>query len=249
MIGNRVAALDLLKWVALIAMVIDHVAYLAPASLTGLSVPGRIAFPLFCLVIATHVFRQPPGHLADESNWKWIKRLILFGCVAQPMYTFYIMAPTADIMFTLALGLAMALAYHHRYTHRSAPMLFLCVLGFSVSWQNQISYGLCGVLLPAAFVFALTNRTVETWLAPAALAFLANMPSGLAVYNLVVSPLEVVNNGFGLTLAGGVVSALTCVFGLWFCRKTISFNVPAVTGWGYWFYPGHLLFLLFISWM
>lgn len=247
MTEKRVAALDLLKWVALITMVIDHGVYLAPDALNMLHVPGRVAFPLFCLVLATHVFRQQPGQLADSSNWAWIKKLVLYGVIAQPVFTLYIGAPTGDILFTLALGLALALAYHHRSTHKAAHVLFICVLIFSWQWRDFISYGLCGVLLPVAFVYALTQRTVETWMAPAILAFAANFPEAAQLNDLIITPVATFQADNQLTVVGAVVAAVTCVIGLVVCKQRIPFKVPAVTGWAYGFYPAHLLFLALVS--
>ena len=52
----RDGALDLLKWLALLSMVLDHLRYVG-LSLDGLYVPGRLAFPWFCLAIAANVYR------------------------------------------------------------------------------------------------------------------------------------------------------------------------------------------------
>ena len=52
----RDGALDLLKWLALLSMVLDHLRYVG-LNLDGLYVPGRLAFPLFCLAIAANLHR------------------------------------------------------------------------------------------------------------------------------------------------------------------------------------------------
>lgn len=240
MSSTRIVALDLLKWVAIVTMVIDHAVYLAPESLSVWHVPGRVAFPLFCLVIATHVFRQQPGQLASPSNWAWAKKLLIYGCIAQPAFTLYIGSATGDIMFTLVLGLALALAYQHRSTFPVAPLMFLGVLAFSFKWQTVVSYGLWGVLLPVAFLYALTKRTFETWLVPAFVAFGANVPDAGMLFDLVIDPVATASVNM-LTIAGAFVAGITCWVGLFVCRQTISFRVPAVAGWAYGFYPAHLI--------
>lgn len=245
MSDRRIAAIDLLKWVAIVTMVIDHIAHLAVQRLDFLHVPGRIAFPLFCLVIATHVFRQQPGQLESASNWRWIKRLLIYACVSQPIFTLYIEVATGDIMFTLLLGLALALSYHHRSSHRAAPYLFLAVLVFSLHWRAVISYGVCGVLLPVAFVYAMTQRTLETWLVPALLAFLSNMPSA-ELYSLIVAPAGTFAVD-PVMVAGAIMAAFACWIGLWVCKQKIPFSVMPVTGWAYGFYPLHLAFLALVG--
>ena len=53
---SRDPALDLIKWLALVCMVLDHLHGVLPPTLheySGwLKVSGRLAFPLFCLAIA-----------------------------------------------------------------------------------------------------------------------------------------------------------------------------------------------------
>lgn len=249
MTNNRIASLDLLKWLALVAMVLDHLTYLAPGLWADLVFPGRLAFPLFCGVIAAHAFRQPPGMLAYVKNWNFLKRLILFGCLSQPFFLFYLHQPQANIFFTLALGLGVALAYHHRASHVGAWALMVALLCFGFTWRESISYGLSGVLLPMAFVYAMRERTVETWLLPATLAFCANMPNAAGVYLFIVKTDLMLANGFGRVVWQGVIAALACIFVLALLRQPLRFNIPAVSRWAYWFYPGHLAALLAIRYL
>ena len=54
---TRDAGLDLVKWLAMLSMLIDHLRYLWP-DVYALFVIGRLAFPLFCLGIAANVVRR-----------------------------------------------------------------------------------------------------------------------------------------------------------------------------------------------
>lgn len=246
MTSIRNSTIDLLKWIAIITMVIDHAVYLSPGTLNVLHVPGRVAFPLFALVMAMHVFRQLPGEIHRPENWTWLKKLVLYGIIAQPVFIMYVGSFTADIMFTLAIGLGLALAYHHRSTFPPATVCILLLILFSFHWSHLISYGMCGVLLPLAFVFALEKQTVETWLAPASLAFAMNIPAA-DLNALIVDPVTTFQDGNELMVIWSFVAALTCMIGLAVCKQTISFRVPAVTGWAYMFYPAHLVFLAMVS--
>ena len=57
--AERDHALDWIKWLALVAMVLDHIWFILPAEWQdpgyGLRVAGRLAFPLFCLAIAANM--------------------------------------------------------------------------------------------------------------------------------------------------------------------------------------------------
>jgi len=158
----------------------------------------------------------------------------------------YVGSFTADIMFTLAIGLGLALSYHHRSTFAPAMICILLLSLFSIHWSHLISYGMCGVLLPVAFVYALEKRTFETWLAPASLAFAMNIPAPI-LNDLIVDPVATYKDGNELMVIWAIVAALTCLVGLVVCRQKVSFWVPAVTGWAYMFYPVHLVLLAFLS--
>ena len=59
---GRDTSLDLIKWLAMLTMLLDHLRYVWPE--TGwLFVVGRLAFPLFCLGIAANVARSRAGEL------------------------------------------------------------------------------------------------------------------------------------------------------------------------------------------
>lgn len=246
MSAERNTALDLLKWVGLVTMVVDHAVSLAPESLFALHVPGRVAFPLFCLVMAAHVFRQLPGEIHRPENLTWVKKLLLYGCIAQPVFMMYTGQWVGDIMFTLALGLGVALCYQHRATFRPALVCAAALIIFSVNWRGMISYGVCGVILPVAFLYALEKRTVETWLAPALVALAANItPDQFS--ELILEPVASLQGDSQIVIMGAIVAALSCFAGLVVCRQTLRFKVYPVAGWGYGFYPAHLVLLALIS--
>ncbi|MEN5316449.1 TraX family protein [[Pseudomonas] hibiscicola] len=76
-------ARELLKWIALLAMTGDHVAKVVFGGyLPVVSELGRIAFPLFALVMACNL-AQPGADLR-----KSIRRLALWGLIAQPLHAF-----------------------------------------------------------------------------------------------------------------------------------------------------------------
>lgn len=60
---------DLAKWLGLVLMVLDHAWYVVPAEWQDVygwvRVPGRLAFPIFCCVIAINVMRSPRGDLGS----------------------------------------------------------------------------------------------------------------------------------------------------------------------------------------
>lgn len=104
------SARELLKWLAVILMTGDHVAKVIYGGyVPGLSEAGRVAFPLFALVMAYNLAQ--PG--ADVG--KSIRRLALWGVIAQPVHAlaFGYWLPL-NILLTFALCAAAVHAVNQR---------------------------------------------------------------------------------------------------------------------------------------
>lgn len=223
---KRDAGLDLVKWLAMLSMLIDHLRYLWPDAY-GLFVIGRLAFPLFCLGIAANVARTRPGELFSESNARYLGSLLAFSLLSELPYR--MLSPesaTLNVMPTLSLGLLVAWGVHH--ADRNSLFLAAATLVVALLLHRQLMYGVIGVMLPAAFVIGL--KAVRRWPFPVALAVLANSRNRwLVEWGIVPETLAM------LTMAGGAV-----VLGLALLRQPMPFTVRPVGRWGYWFYPGHL---------
>lgn len=75
------SAREVLKWLAVVLMTCDHVAKVIYGGyVPGLSEAGRVAFPLFALVMAYNLAQ--PG--ADPV--KSVRRLGMWGLIAQPVH-------------------------------------------------------------------------------------------------------------------------------------------------------------------
>lgn len=112
------AGRELLKWLAVILMTGDHaVALLVGGYVPVVSELGRAAFPVFAVVMAYNL-AQPGADIA-----KSIKRLALWGCVAQPVYAwaFGVVVPV-NVLLSFALAAACVLCAQNR---RWLPLVLL----------------------------------------------------------------------------------------------------------------------------
>jgi len=110
----------LLKWIALLLMTGDHVAkVLDDGYIPVVSELGRIAFPLFALVLAYNLAQ--PG--ADVI--KSVRRLLLWGIVAEPAYG---LAFGYWLPFNVLLSFALAAAAIWSIQQRQWTLLGMCVL-------------------------------------------------------------------------------------------------------------------------
>ncbi|HEM7419280.1 TPA: conjugal transfer protein TraX [Citrobacter youngae] len=150
------AALDMVKVLALIAMLADHIntLFLTPGNLL-LYAAGRMAFPLFTLIWAMNVQRTPE-RLQVRANrlWRW-------AVITQPVFSlaFAYHHPwwALNILFVFA-GVTQLLALQYRFGKKGlmAGVLLLVVLVWPLS---PASYGLAGMVLATGMVIATGGQT------------------------------------------------------------------------------------------
>ena len=137
---------DLLKLVAIAAMLVDHIGGAFFPEIPVFRWIGRLAFPLFCYCLTV-------GLLYTHDIRRYLGRLAIFAVVSQP---FWILAFNADdilgnltnwnIFFTLFLSL---LAMWGLTTRR----WWLFVLGVLVLAFGSFDYNYNGVILMLIFYF------------------------------------------------------------------------------------------------
>lgn len=230
----RDSVLDLVKWLALITMVVDHLRYVLPSS-DGLYLIGRFAFPFFCLAIAMNVARSRPAGPALVSL-RYVGLLLAFSVLSEWPYRLLVPdTQTLNVMPTLALGALLAGAVH-RPGKRNACVgaCAIVVAGLGHEW---LMYGLSGVLLPSAFLIALRSP-LYGWVLPSVCCLAANLgpeiTSGAAAGELFF--LGVLGACFVAPLAGQTLVIL---------QPRLS--VVPVKKWAYIFYPAHFLILAAVS--
>lgn len=93
-------AIEALKIIALAAMLGDHANTLFFSREVGwLFALGRLTFPIFCVVMAYHYVHHP------VRLGSWLKRLLLFAVLTQPIYVWVMQDWGGNVFFTLLLGL------------------------------------------------------------------------------------------------------------------------------------------------
>jgi hypothetical protein len=223
----RDANLDLIKWLAMLTMLLDHLRYVWPES-EGLFIVGRLAFPLFCLGIAANVARSRSGELYTDDNVRYLGWMAAFSVISELPYRLLSSdSSTLNVMPSLMLGLLIAWGAHHR--GRDGFILALAGVTVTVLIQERLMYGIFGALLPAALLLAI-QRPGPVWLLPAVLCLLANSRNRwVAEWELQPYTLLIVVTAFAAPLLG-----------LALLRRPSCFRIWPVKRWGYWFYPGHL---------
>jgi len=226
----RETALDLLKWLALASMLLDHLRNVWPAQI-WLYVPGRLAFPFFCLILAANLARPRPEPLRRLALARYFGWLLAFALLSEWPYRLLVEQPiSVNVLPTLALGLLLANAV--RPCPPPERLLGLVALALAFALHAQLMFGIGGVLLPAAFLLAL-RRPSWGWL-PAGVTLMANYWTALYVEALL-----------GRLFAQAVLLAcfLAAPLGLALLRHPPGFPVPPLRRWVYAVYPLHFLLL------
>lgn len=224
---RRNGALDLIKWLAMLTMLLDHLRLLWPDA-HALFIPGRLAFPLFCLAIAANVARSRPGQLLSEGNTRYLGWMLVFTVISEVVYRPISPLGTFNVMLTLVLGLLIAWGAHHRNTLSAGLAVGASVMA---AWLDErLMYGLLGCLLPAALLLAI-QRPGPLWLLPALLSVAVNTRSSMWARAMEV-------DAYSLVVLGTAFAAP--LFGLWLLRTSFAGNIWPVRHWAYWFYPVHL---------
>lgn len=163
-------AMDRVKAVALLAMILDHIntIFLQPPR-PELYAIGRMAFPLFLMIQAVNV-RQRPERLQHRANrlWAW-------AIITQPVFAlaFHAAHPwyALNILFVFA-AVTQLLALHHTC---GRPGLFagLILLALLVYPLSLASYGLQGVVLALSLAVFYSPQSERQRQGAALIAFLA----------------------------------------------------------------------------
>ena len=221
----RDGALDLLKWLALLCMVLDHLRYVG-LSLDGLYVPGRLAFPWFCLAIAANLHRMGSAPVAG----RYLGWLLLFSVISEVPYRLFIEdADTLNVLPTLALGLLVARGWQQRTLVDRG--LALVALSIATVFSSQLMFGFFGVLLPLAMLLVF-RRPWYFSLLPGLVCVAANQWQVLLI------------NGKLVALLGLAACLIGPLLGLILLRHAQSASPPAMRRWAYALYPAHFVVLL-----
>ncbi|MDW3573173.1 type-F conjugative transfer system pilin acetylase TraX [Enterobacter asburiae] len=214
---------DIIRMVAFVAMVGDHLATAFQADAPLLNMAGRCAFPLFALISGCNL----AGHALRQGS---LNRLWLMALLAQPGYWLAfreagLMWWQLNILFTFAVVMQAARFLQGVTTGRGAAA-FVALAGYVP--LSTASYGVAGLLMLGG---ALVIWQVRDMLRP-----------GLfAIWLLLVALLNA-RHGDVMMISGVVMTLVVqfCVQGL----------VPASAARlraGRWFAPGYALHLLLIS--
>jgi hypothetical protein len=222
------APLDVVKLVAAVLMVIDHVnVVFLKHDANVLWKLGRIAFPLFAFALACNLQR-------GTKAAGYVGVLLLLGAISQPIYAVALGAGDGNTLFTLAVGATILTALRSQNPVLQHAVFFAGAVAIFSSFlpaRSGLDFGLAGMLFPAALFMVMDGgRSHVIWL--------VLMLVGLNWYY--PNPWELAPIGTAMFTAAGVVTVLLLAAAF----KNRPRFLPRYAL--HFFYPGHLLVLMAI---
>jgi hypothetical protein len=138
--GNFDVGREILKWIAIATMTVDHVGAILYPTIEVLRIIGRISFPLFSYLIAL-------GVETTRNVKNYFVRLFIFAFISQIPFSLAVgtgMFDYLNIFFTLSLGVL----FIHSLKKRSLLILIPILASFlNVLNYLNFDYGVYGILL------------------------------------------------------------------------------------------------------
>lgn len=233
MMQGRNKALDLLKWLAMLSMVMDHLRYVGWYA-DWLYVPGRLAFPWFCLAIAVNLARSRTNAVQSGVQWKYLTWMAVFALLAEVPYRLFMTdeAYTLNVLPTLALGLLVAQGWVGRAL--AVRVMGFAALGVAVLFSDHLMFGAFGVLLPLACLLVL-QRPIWLAIVPGVICLFSN------AWRQIIDGTQW---GDPISVGALIVCLLGPVLGMLLLRSQSPFAVLPMRRWAYAIYPVHFLLLL-----
>lgn len=146
-------ALDAVKIIAAVCMVIDHInALLLDHASVGMYLIGRATYPLFCFALAIAIHKRD----ADYAFRTYGLRLMILALLCEPVSIFTRHEGVLNVIFTLAFGALLAGASLKMKDWQTyACVLLLAVLDY---FSPVVEFGPLGIALPALILMALRQR-------------------------------------------------------------------------------------------
>ena len=150
---------SVLKWIAVLTMVIDHVGAILFPDQIWMRVIGRVAFPIFCFLIVEGFF-----HTHDVR--RYMGRIGVFALISEIPYDLAFRGVPLEyahqnVFFTLTLGLILLWVLE-----RCREQLLLCAGAFAVlcflAQALHMDYGAGGLLM--VFAFYLAQQGTSPWI-------------------------------------------------------------------------------------
>ena len=134
----------LMKWIAVLTMITDHVGRMFFPDVHIFNIIGRIAFPLFAFLLVE-------GFVHTGNLKKYMFRMLIFACISEIPYDLamqetWLEFSRQNTIWTLTLGLLM-LALSRKYQYSVWAVAGIAVVCCAAAALLRFDYGAGGIVL------------------------------------------------------------------------------------------------------
>lgn len=168
----------MLKLIACLTMLIDHMGTIFFPSIIWFRIIGRLSMPLFAYGLA----RGFKYSLKKGTIEKYFKNLLMFAIVSQIPYG--MLFGSLNIGFTWIFALCLLCLRETKDEKKICLWVSLLIIGLVLEQTIGMDYGLYGIMMPLAFYEGLikNNSSKETIINIAILNFIYWLGEGLGFY-------------------------------------------------------------------
>ena len=151
-------AQDVLKLLAILSMVIDHIGSLLLPNVIVLRIIGRFAMPAFALLLGYNLAQRgvPPKRL--------IIPLIGFGLLAQPVYALASNTTHGNILFAFALGVMIVAIWRDLESQPMARTVIVALLATASLFAEYPLTASVLIVLSERLMSRVTNLHLIAWI-------------------------------------------------------------------------------------
>ena len=237
-----------LKVIAMVAMLCDHA---AKTIVFGFDVEwllwiGRIAFPIFA-------YQLVEGYTKTRDLKKYCKRLFIFALISEIPYNLIadlssIINPFAqNVLWTMLMGVLVLWVIEKVLTNnklniytKALLVVAIIVGGYALGTFTMVDYSGAGVLTFVLFYFSRKSRYRYIIELVGMIVINVYILQGLS-YVLELGKIEILFPLQGL--------AIFSLIPIWFYKGQQGYHSKNWTRFCYWFYPLHILLLVFVGYL
>lgn len=215
---SKVKHNEILKVIAVIAMLIDHIGFVFFPEHSSFRIIGRIAFPIFAYQLAI-------GYTHSSNPKMYMVRLWTFAIISQIPYTLLFETYNLNILFTLLLSILLIDRIAKNEWYWIPTFIIIVTLPQFIDVLPKFEYGWYGLFMPVLF-YIFSHSKIKAFISQTIL---------LILYVFI-------GNTFFIQIFAwiGIFICLYFPINKWKIHVNKYFF--------YWFYPAHLTILFILKW-
>lgn len=231
-----------LKIIAMITMVIDHIGYCFYPNILLLRLIGRIAFPIYAFLIAQ-------GFLYTKNRNKYFLKVLLMAILSEipfdmTFFNSYFYLQYQNVLITFSIVLFSLILYEHLKS-KGKDAYYAIMVGFLICFISQADYSIIGPIVIYMYYFSCKNnenykiKPLNVILIGTTLIIYEMLHAGLSNPNGLLD--FVINRGY--IYIGVVVATMLIIF----YNTKLGPKNKIINTIFYLFYPAHIIALYLIS--